>query len=143
MGEEFIRVFEEQAKKLGKIDYLVQGTIYPDVVESGVGESAVIKTHHNVGGLPVNIEFKGIIEPLRNLFKDEVRQVGRELKIPEDLVSRQPFPGPGLAVRIIGEVTKEKLDIVREADYIFREEIAKANLAKELSYLLYLHLLNL
>lgn len=133
IGEEFIRVFEEQAKKLGKIDYLVQGTIYPDVVESGVGESAVIKTHHNVGGLPVNIEFKGIIEPLRNLFKDEVRQVGRELKIPEDLVSRQPFPGPGLAVRIIGEVTKEKLDIVREADYIFREEIAKANLAKELS----------
>jgi len=133
IGEEFIRVFEEQAKKLGKIDYLVQGTIYPDVVESGVGDSAVIKSHHNVGGLPVNIRFKGIIEPLRNLFKDEVRQVGRELNLPEEIVSRQPFPGPGLAVRVIGEVTKEKLDIVREADHIFREEIARANLEKEIS----------
>ena len=133
IGEEFIRVFEEEAKRHGKLDYLVQGTIYPDVVESGVGDSAVIKSHHNVGGLPVHIDFKGIIEPLRNLFKDEVRQVGRELELPEEIVARQPFPGPGLAVRIIGEVTKEKLDIVREADHIFREEIAKAGLGKEIS----------
>jgi len=133
IGEEFIRVFEEQAKKLGKIDYLVQGTIYPDVVESGVGNSAVIKSHHNVGGLPVNIEFKGILEPLKALFKDEVRKVGRELKLPEEIVARQPFPGPGLAVRIIGEISRERLEIVREADHIFREEIEKAGLAKEIS----------
>jgi len=133
IGEEFIRVFEEEAQKLGKIDYLVQGTIYSDVVESGAGDSAVIKSHHNVGGLPVNIKFKGIIEPLRNLFKDEVRQVGRELELPEEIVSRQPFPGPGLAVRIIGEITREKLNIVREADHIFSEEIAKANLANDIS----------
>jgi GMP synthase (glutamine-hydrolysing) len=133
IGEEFIRVFEEQARKLGEIDYLVQGTIYPDVVESGVGDSAVIKSHHNVGGLPVDIDFKGIIEPLRNLFKDEVRQVGRELNLPEEIVSRQPFPGPGLAVRIIGEVTRERLEIVREADHIFREEIAKAGMVNDIS----------
>jgi len=133
IGEEFIRVFEEQARKLGEIDYLVQGTIYPDVVESGVGDSAVIKSHHNVGGLPLNIEFKGIIEPLRNLFKDEVRKVGSELNLPEEIISRQPFPGPGLAVRVIGEITREKLDIVREADHIFREEIAKAKLANDIS----------
>ena len=133
IGEEFIRVFEEEARKLGKIDYLVQGTIYPDVIESGTGNAAVIKSHHNVGGLPVDIEFKGIIEPLRNLFKDEVRKVGRELGLPEEIVSRQPFPGPGLAVRVIGEVTREKLEILREADHIFREEIDKAVLSKDIS----------
>jgi len=123
IGEEFIRVFEEEAKKIGTVDFLVQGTIYPDVIESGVGDAAVIKSHHNVGGLPDYIDFKEIIEPLRSLFKDEVRKVGIELGIPEDIVMRQPFPGPGLAVRVIGEVTKEKLDILRDADYIFREEI--------------------
>jgi len=133
IGEEFIRVFEEEAKKLGRIDYLVQGTIYPDVIESGTGNAAVIKSHHNVGGLPVDIDFKGIIEPLRSLFKDEVRKVGRELGLPEEIVSRQPFPGPGLAVRVIGEVTREKLEILREADHIFREEIEKAGLAKDIS----------
>ncbi|SFQ35979.1 GMP synthase (glutamine-hydrolyzing) [Caldicoprobacter faecalis] len=133
IGEEFIRVFEEEARKLGKIDYLVQGTIYPDVIESGTGNAAVIKSHHNVGGLPVDIEFKGIIEPLRNLFKDEVRKVGRELGLPEEIVSRQPFPGPGLAVRVLGEVTREKLEILREADHIFREEIDKAGLSKDIS----------
>mgnify|MGYP000906980313 FL=1 len=133
IGEEFIRVFEEEARKLGKVDYLVQGTIYPDVIESGTGNAAVIKSHHNVGGLPADMEFKGIIEPLRSLFKDEVRNVGRELGLPEKIVSRQPFPGPGLAIRVMGEVTKEKLEIVREADYIFREEIARANLDKEIS----------
>ena len=127
IGEEFIRVFEEEAKKIGKVDFLVQGTIYPDVVESGLGgESAVIKSHHNVGGLPEHVDFREIIEPLRNLFKDEVRKVGLELGIPEHLVFRQPFPGPGLGIRIIGEVTAEKVKIVQDADFIYREEVAKA-----------------
>ena len=127
IGEEFIRVFEEEAKKIGAVDFLVQGTIYPDVVESGVGgESTVIKSHHNVGGLPDYVDFKEIIEPLRNLFKDEVRKAGLELGIPEYLVFRQPFPGPGLGIRIIGEVTAEKVKMVQEADAIWREEIAKA-----------------
>ena len=126
IGEEFIRVFEEEAKKIGAVDFLVQGTIYPDVVESGLGgESAVIKSHHNVGGLPDCVDFKEIIEPLRNLFKDEVRKAGLELGIPEKLVFRQPFPGPGLGVRIVGEVTAEKVKIVQDADAIYREEIAK------------------
>ncbi|WP_279014004.1 glutamine-hydrolyzing GMP synthase [Thomasclavelia cocleata] len=129
IGEEFIRVFEEEAKKIGTVDFLVQGTIYPDVVESGLGgESAVIKSHHNVGGLPDAVDFKEIIEPLRNLFKDEVRKVGLELGIPEYLVFRQPFPGPGLGVRIIGEVTAQKVKIVQDADAIYREEIANAGL---------------
>lgn len=129
IGEEFIRVFEEEAKKIGTVDFLVQGTIYPDVVESGLGgESAVIKSHHNVGGLPDAVDFKEIIEPLRDLFKDEVRKVGLELGIPEYLVFRQPFPGPGLGIRIIGEVTAEKVRIVQDADAIYREEIAKAGL---------------
>ena len=127
IGEEFIRVFEEEANKLGDIAYLVQGTIYPDVVESGTGTSAVIKSHHNVGGLPEDMEFS-LIEPLRELFKDEVRAVGEELGIPHNLVWRQPFPGPGLAIRVLGEITEEKLDIVKEADWIFRDEIAKAGL---------------
>ena len=126
IGEEFIRVFEEEAKKIGRVDYLVQGTIYPDVIESGAGDAAVIKSHHNVGGLPDYVDFKEIIEPLRLLFKDEVRQLGRELGLPEYLVSRQPFPGPGLAIRIIGDITKEKADTLREADAIFRAEIASA-----------------
>lgn len=131
IGEEFIRVFEEEARKIGAVDYLVQGTIYPDVVESGLGgESAVIKSHHNVGGLPDCVDFKEIIEPLRDLFKDEVRKAGLELGIPEYLVFRQPFPGPGLGIRIIGEVTAEKCQIVQEADAIYREEIAKAGLDK-------------
>ena len=131
IGEEFIRVFEEEAKKIGAVDFLVQGTIYPDVVESGLGgESAVIKSHHNVGGLPDYVDFKEIIEPLRNLFKDEVRKAGLELGIPEKLVYRQPFPGPGLGIRIIGEVTPEKVVMVQEADAIYREEIAKAGLDK-------------
>ena len=133
IGEEFIRVFEEEGKKIGKVDYLVQGTIYPDVIESGLGKSSVIKSHHNVGGLPDYVDFKEIIEPLRDLFKDEVRQVGREIGLPEFLVSRQPFPGPGLAIRIIGDITEEKLAILKDADYIFREEIAKHNMEKELS----------
>ncbi|NLY42680.1 MAG: glutamine-hydrolyzing GMP synthase [Clostridiaceae bacterium] len=133
IGEEFIRVFEEEAKKVGTVDYLVQGTIYPDVIESGVGDAAVIKSHHNVGGLPEQVGFKEIIEPLRSLFKDEVRQVGLELGIPEHIVWRQPFPGPGLAVRVMGEVTKEKLDILREADAIFREEILLAGLHREIN----------
>jgi len=133
IGEEFIRVFEEEAKKIGKVDYLVQGTIYPDVIESGLGKSAVIKSHHNVGGLPDYVDFKEIIEPLRDLFKDEVRRVGLELGMPEHLVYRQPFPGPGLAVRIIGEVTPEKVKILQEADYIYREEIAKAGLDRKIS----------
>lgn len=129
IGEEFIRVFEEEAQKIGAVDFLVQGTIYPDVVESGLGgESAVIKSHHNVGGLPDYVDFKEIIEPLRNLFKDEVRKAGLELGIPEKLVFRQPFPGPGLGIRIIGEVTAEKVKIVQDADAIYREEIAKAGL---------------
>ncbi|OOM77717.1 GMP synthase [Clostridium puniceum] len=127
IGEEFIRVFEEEAKKVGQIDYLVQGTIYPDIVESGTKTSATIKSHHNVGGLPEDMHFE-LIEPLRELFKDEVRAVGEELGIPHKLVWRQPFPGPGLAIRVLGEITEEKLEIVREADAIFREEIANANL---------------
>lgn len=131
IGEEFIRVFEEEANKLGEIDYLVQGTIYPDVVESGTNVSATIKSHHNVGGLPEDMDLK-LLEPLRELFKDEVRAVGEELGIPHDLVWRQPFPGPGLAIRVLGEVTEEKLFITREADAIFREEIAKAGLQEEI-----------
>jgi GMP synthase (glutamine-hydrolysing) len=132
IGEEFIRVFEEEANKIGAVDYLVQGTIYPDVIESGLGKSAVIKSHHNVGGLPDVVNFKEIIEPLRMLFKDEVRKAGLELGIPENLVFRQPFPGPGLGIRIIGEVTAEKVKIVQDADYIYREEIAKAGVDKGL-----------
>ena len=132
IGEEFIRVFEEEAKKIGAVDFLVQGTIYPDVIESGLGKSAVIKSHHNVGGLPDHVDFKEIIEPLRLLFKDEVRRAGLELGIPEYLVYRQPFPGPGLGVRIIGEVTAEKVHIVQEADAIYREEIAKAGIDRNL-----------
>ena len=133
IGEEFIRVFEEEAKKIGAVDFLVQGTIYPDVVESGFGgESTVIKSHHNVGGLPDYVDFKEIVEPLRDLFKDEVRQAGRELGVPEYLVSRQPFPGPGLAVRIVGEVTPEKVKMVQEADAIYREEVEKAGANKDL-----------
>lgn len=129
IGEEFIRVFEEEAKKIGAVDFLVQGTIYPDVVESGLGgESAVIKSHHNVGGLPDYVDFKEIIEPLRDLFKDEVRKAGLEMGIPEHLVFRQPFPGPGLGIRIIGEVTAEKVKMVQDADAIYREEIANAGL---------------
>ncbi len=130
IGEEFIRVFEAEAKKIGSVDFLVQGTIYPDVIESGSGKAgaAVIKSHHNVGGLPEHVDFREIIEPLRMLFKDEVRALGRELGLPEYLVMRQPFPGPGLAIRVIGEITREKLDILRIADYIFRQEIAKAGL---------------
>lgn len=132
IGEEFIRVFEEEAKKIGSVDYLVQGTIYPDVIESGLGKSAVIKSHHNVGGLPDVVDFKEIIEPLRSLFKDEVRKAGLELGIPEYLVYRQPFPGPGLGIRIIGEVTAEKVRIVQDADAIYREEIARAGVDKGL-----------
>ena len=133
IGGEFIRVFEEEAKKIGAVDYLAQGTIYPDVIESGAGNAAVIKSHHNVGGLPDHVDFREIVEPLRLLFKDEVRQLGRELGLPEYLVTRQPFPGPGLAIRVIGEITKEKLDMLREADAIFREEMAKAGEDKRLS----------
>ncbi|MEG1848858.1 MAG: glutamine-hydrolyzing GMP synthase [Lachnospiraceae bacterium] len=130
IGEEFIRVFEEEAKKIGTVDYLVQGTIYPDVIESGLGKSAVIKSHHNVGGLPDCVDFKEIIEPLRLLFKDEVRKAGLELGIPDYLVYRQPFPGPGLGIRIIGDITAEKVRIVQDADAIYREEIDKAGIAK-------------
>lgn len=130
IGEEFIRVFEREAKKIGKVNYLVQGTIYPDVIESGAGDASTIKSHHNVGGLPSVIDFDEIIEPLRELFKDEVRAVGTELGIPADLVWRQPFPGPGLAIRVIGEITKEKLDTLREADAIFREEVVNAGLER-------------
>jgi GMP synthase (glutamine-hydrolysing) len=133
IGEEFIRVFEEEAKKIGSVDFLVQGTIYPDVIESGLGDSAVIKSHHNVGGLPDHVDFKEIIEPLRDLFKDEVRKVGLELGLPKELVFRQPFPGPGLAVRIIGEVTEERVKILQEADAIFREEIAAAALDTDIN----------
>ena len=133
IGEEFIRVFEEEAKKIGTVDFLVQGTIYPDVIESGLGKSSVIKSHHNVGGLPDYVDFKEIIEPLRDLFKDEVRKTGLELGMPENLVFRQPFPGPGLAIRIIGDITEDKLKILQDADSIFREEIANAGLHKNIN----------
>lgn len=133
IGEEFIRVFEEEAEKIGKVDFLVQGTIYPDVIESGLGDAAVIKSHHNVGGLPDYVDFKEIIEPLRLLFKDEVRKLGEELGLADYLVWRQPFPGPGLAIRIIGELTRDKLNTLRDADFIFREEIAKAGLDREIN----------
>lgn len=133
IGEEFIRVFEEEAKKIGKVDFLVQGTIYPDVIESGFGNSALIKSHHNVGGLPDLVDFKEIIEPLRLLFKDEVKELGFGLGLPEKLVWRQPFPGPGLAIRIIGEITDEKLDILRDADAIFRDEIANFGLHRDIN----------
>ena len=133
IGEEFIRVFEAEAKKIGAVDFLVQGTIYPDVIESGLGKSAVIKSHHNVGGLPDYVDFKEIVEPLRNLFKDEVRKTGLELGIPENLVYRQPFPGPGLAIRVIGDITDDKLTILKDADAIFREEIANAGLHKNIN----------
>jgi GMP synthase (glutamine-hydrolysing) len=133
IGEEFIRVFEEEATKIGAVDFLVQGTIYPDVIESGAGDAAVIKSHHNVGGLPDDISFKEIIEPLRNLFKDEVRKAGAEMGMPAQLVWRQPFPGPGLAIRIMGDVTEEGLAILREADAIFTEEIARAGLNRDIS----------
>ncbi len=132
IGEQFIRSFEKQSKAIGKVDFLVQGTIYPDVIESGKGKSAVIKSHHNVGGLPSVVDFEEIIEPLRDLFKDEVRKVGFELGLPKNVVMRQPFPGPGLAIRIMGEVTEEKLETLRDSDYILREEIAKAGLDSEI-----------
>lgn len=133
IGEEFIRVFEDEAKKIGHVDFLVQGTIYPDVIESGAGDAAVIKSHHNVGGLPDHVDFEEIIEPLRDLFKDEVRQAGIELGLPESMVWRQPFPGPGLGIRVIGEITRERLDILRETDFIFRDEIAKAGLVRDIN----------
>mgnify|MGYP002230017883 FL=1 len=133
IGEEFVRVFEAESEKLGKMDFLCQGTIYPDVVESGTGQAAVIKSHHNVGGLPEDIGFEGLVEPLRDLFKDEVRRVGLELGIPSQLVWRQPFPGPGLAVRIMGEVTPEKVKLLQEADAIFREEVANAGLERSVN----------
>ncbi|MCI8303762.1 MAG: glutamine-hydrolyzing GMP synthase [Lawsonibacter sp.] len=133
IGEEFIRVFEEEARRIGTVDFLAQGTIYPDVIESGAGDAAVIKSHHNVGGLPDYVDFKEILEPLRMLFKDEVRQLGRELGLPEYLVSRQPFPGPGLAIRIVGDITKDKADMLRQADFIFREEMARSGEAQRLS----------
>lgn len=133
IGEEFIRVFEEEGRKIGAVDFLAQGTIYPDVIESGEGDAAVIKSHHNVGGLPAVVDFKALIEPLRSLFKDEVRQLGLEVGLAEYLVWRQPFPGPGLAIRVMGEITEEKLDILRDADYIFREEIAKAGLDRSIN----------
>jgi GMP synthase (glutamine-hydrolysing) len=133
IGEEFIRVFEEQAKKIGKVDILVQGTIYPDVIESGIGEASVIKSHHNVGGLPDAVDFDEIVEPLRSLFKDEVRAAGLELGIPYELVWRQPFPGPGLAIRVLGDLTQEKLDTLREADAIFRQEIANSGLEQDVN----------
>jgi len=132
IGEEFIRVFEEEAKKIGKVDFLVQGTIYPDVIESGTKNAAVIKSHHNVGGLPDHVDFDEIIEPLRDLFKDEVRDAGRAIGLPDVIVDRQPFPGPGLAIRIIGDITEEKLEIVRESDHIYRSEIAKAGWDKHI-----------
>ena len=132
IGEEFIRVFEAESQKLGKMDFLVQGTIYPDIVESGNGESATIKSHHNVGGLPEDVDFQEIIEPLRELFKDEVRKIGLELGIEENLIFRHPFPGPGLGIRVIGEVTKEKCDILREADAVYMDELRKAGLYKEI-----------
>ena len=132
IGEEFIRVFEEEAKKIGAVDFLVQGTIYPDIIESGTDKSKLIKSHHNVGGLPDVIDFDEILEPVKLLYKDEVRELGRIIGMPDFLVDRQPFPGPGLAVRVIGEITKEKLDILRETDYIFRDEIAVAGLDKKI-----------
>ncbi|MDD4699681.1 MAG: glutamine-hydrolyzing GMP synthase [Oscillospiraceae bacterium] len=132
IGEEFIRVFEAEARKIGKVDFLVQGTIYPDVIESGIGDAALIKSHHNVGGLPDCIDFEEIVEPLRDLFKDEVRKVGLELGMPESMVYRQPFPGPGLAVRIIGDITEEKLTLLKDADFIFRDEVAKAGIDREI-----------
>jgi GMP synthase (glutamine-hydrolysing) len=131
IGGEFIRVFEEEAAKLGKIEFLGQGTIYPDIVESGVGGHKAVKAHHNVGGLPKDIGFEGLVEPVKYLYKDEVRKVGKALGIPDEMVNRQPFPGPGLAVRCLGELTKEKLDILREADFIFRDEMAKAKLDRK------------
>ena len=131
IGGEFIRVFEEEARKLGKIEFLGQGTIYPDIIESGVGGHKAVKAHHNVGGLPKDIGFEGLVEPVKYLYKDEVRKVGKALGIPEEMVNRQPFPGPGLAVRCLGELTKEKLDILRDADFIFREEMKKAKLDRK------------
>ena len=133
IGEEFIRVFEEEARKIGAVDFLAQGTIYPDVIESGLGNAATIKSHHNVGGLPDYVDFKEIVEPLRMLFKDEVRALGRELGLPEYLVARQPFPGPGLAIRVIGDVTREKLDILRKADWVFRDELHREGADAQLS----------
>lgn len=133
IGEEFIRVFEDEGRKIKSVDFLAQGTIYPDIIESGLGDSAVIKSHHNVGGLPEVVDFKDLIEPLRMLFKDEVRQLGRELGLPDYLVNRQPFPGPGLGIRVMGEVTKEKLDILRDADKIFRDELAEAGIAQDIN----------
>ena len=133
IGEEFIRVFEDEGKKIGAVDFLAQGTIYPDVIESGTGDAAVIKSHHNVGGLPAVVEFKGLIEPLRMLFKDEVRQLGLELGLADYLVWRQPFPGPGLGIRVMGDITKEKLDILRDADAIYREEIVNAGLDRSIN----------
>ena len=132
IGEEFIRVFEEEAKKLGKVGCLVQGTIYPDIIESGADGHKQVKAHHNVGGMPLNIEFEAVIEPIKLLYKEEVRECGRKLGLPEAFASRQPFPGPGLAVRCLGELTKPKLDLLREADAIFREEVEKAGLQKEI-----------
>ncbi len=132
IGSEFIKVFEEEAEKIGAVDYLVQGTIYPDVIESGLGKSAVIKSHHNVGGLPSVVDFQEIVEPLRDLFKDEVRKVGFELGLPHSIVMRQPFPGPGLAIRIIGDITREKIAILQDADFIYREEIAAAGLDEQI-----------
>ena len=135
IGGEFISVFADTArdlkKRMGDIDFLAQGTIYPDIVESGVGGHKAVKAHHNVGGLPKDILFKGLVEPVKYLYKDEVRKVGRLLGIPDEMVMRQPFPGPGLAVRCIGELTKEKLDILRRADFIFRDEMAKAKLDRK------------
>ena len=131
IGEEFIRVFEDEGRKIGSVDFLAQGTIYPDVIESGTGEAEVIKSHHNVGGLPAVVDFKGLIEPLRNLFKDEVRELGSELGLADYLVWRQPFPGPGLGIRVLGEVTEEKLQIVRDSDFILRDVIAKRGLEGE------------
>ena len=133
IGEEFIRVFEEEARKIGAVDFLAQGTIYPDVIESGLGNAATIKSHHNVGGLPDYVDFKEIVEPLRMLFKDEVRALGRELGLPEYLVARQPFPGPGLAIRVIGDITREKLDILRKADWVFRDELHREGADAQLS----------
>jgi len=132
IGEEFIRIFEEEAKKLGNVGCLVQGTIYPDIIESGADGHKQVKAHHNVGGMPLNIEFEAVIEPIKMLYKEEVRECGRKLGLPESFVNRQPFPGPGLAVRCLGELTKPRLDLLREADAIFREEIEKAGLQKEI-----------